>query len=339
MKFGVDVSCYDNNIDYATFRQNIQYAIIRVGYGVSYMPDSQRDTLFDRHYSNLKGYVPLGAYYYAYATNYDQGRKEAENCLAYMGDKTFELPIFYDLEESRNTYDAGRGFVDRIREAGLKAGIYCSTSFYKNKFNGIDCDCLWLAEYGSNNGQVPSSEPRYRYDIWQYSSKGSVAGWNRQGDVDTAQDYVIDGVTPTPTPTPVPPQPIQGAVAEIQQWLNDTYGFTLAVDNDFGSHTFHALVRAYQIELNIQFGRGIAVDGDYGRETSAAYVTLREGAQGNITRICQALLICYGYDTNGFDGDFQHGTAQAVESYQRNNGLKPDKVVGRNTWDKLFQYR
>lgn len=143
----------------------------------------------------------------------------------------------------------------------------------------------------------------------------------------------------TPTPTPVPPEPKQGAVAEIQQWLNDNYGVGLDVDNEFGSHTFHALVRAYQIELNRQFNRGIAVDGDYGKLTSAAYVTLREGARGNITRVCQALLICYGYDTNGFDGEFEHGTAQAVESYQRNNGLTPDKVVGRNTWDKLFRYK
>ena len=310
MKFGVDVSCYDNNIDYATFRQNIQYAIIRVGYGKDYAPSTQRDSLLDRHYSNLKGYVPVGAYYYAYATNYDEGRREAENCLSYMGDKTFELPIFYDLEESRNTYDAGRGFVDRIREAGLKAGVYCSTSFYKNKFNGIDCDCLWLAEYGSNNGQVPSSEPRYKYDIWQYSSKGSVAGWNRQGDVDTAQDYVIDGVTPTPTPSYDP------AVYDYQVAWNKTYGAKygyILEDGIFGSQTewsktkvylafgmTNALVGWCQNRLRYHKGYSIGIDNIYGSETKAVVIQFQKDNQAYQKEVCGKDLAVdgiIGYDT------------------------------------------
>lgn len=323
MKFGVDISCYDNNIDYATFRQNIQYAIIRVGYGVSYMPDSQRDTLFDRHYSNLKGYVPLGAYYYAYATNYDQGRKEAENCLAYMGDKTFELPIFYDLEESRNTYDAGRGFVDRIREAGLKAGVYCSTSFYKNKFNGIDCDCLWLAEYGSNNGQIPSSEPRYKYDIWQYSSKGSVAGWNRQGDVDTAQDYVIDGSTPTPTPTPVP---------DFKQYV---YDYQVAWNKTYGA----------------RYNTYLEEDGIFGPETekSKNKVYLKNYMENPLVEWCQRRLKDHkGYDLGkyGCDGKYGNDTERVVRQFQIDNQewfkklygkeLEVDGIIGYDTITILF---
>lgn len=340
-KFGVDLSCFDNNIDYDTFKQNIDFAIIRVGYGIQ-TRDDQIDSLLDIHYNNLKYDVPLGAYYYAYARNYDEGRKEAENCIEYMAEKTFELPIFYDLEEtSRNTMDAANGFVDRIREAGLKAGIYCMTSFYQREFEGVDCDCLWLAEYGSNNGQVPSSEPRWDYDIWQYSSRGSLDGWNRRGDVDLAKDYVIDGMTPHPAPIPPePPAPVPtDLISQIQNWLNNEYNTGIEVNGEWNDYTYSALVSGLQIEYNRQFNRDLKVDGMYGPQTSAAYVTLRIGAHGNITRILQGILICKGYDQCGFDGDFGDGTETSVFNMQQDQQLNPTGICNQASWDRLFDYR
>ena len=170
-KIGIDISTYQKNINYDEACKHIEFAILRVGYGVSYLPDSQRDKEFDNHYNGFKGKLPLGAYYYAYGTSYDTGRKEAENCLSYMGDKQFEMPIYYDMEENRNTKEAGQGFVDRIREAGLKAGIYASSSFYRSKDLGsINCDSVWIAQYGSNNGNIPTSKPTIPFDLWQYTN-------------------------------------------------------------------------------------------------------------------------------------------------------------------------
>lgn len=349
MKHGVDISEYDNKIDYDVFKQQIDFAIIRIGYGIQNRGD-QIDKLLDEHYNNLKYDIPLGAYYYAYGTNYEQGRQEAENCLDYIGEKTFELPIFYDLEEERNTYECAMGFIDRIREEGLKAGIYCSTSFYKRKFAGIDCDCLWLAEYGSNNGEIPSKEPRFDYDIWQYSSLGTYDGWNRRGDVDLAKDYVIDGSSPEPQPEPgpqpEPPQPEPGPhpitkeqIMEIQSWLNNTYNTGIEENGEWSDYTYSALVSGLQIEYNKQFNRGLKVDGMYGPQTSAAYITLRIGAHGNITRILQGILTCKGYDQGGFDGDFGDGTETAVYSMQRDQGLDANGICNQQSWDRLFDYR
>ena len=204
-KTGVDISTYQKNVDYDEAVNYIDFAIIRVGFGVSYLPDRQRDAEFDNHYEGFKGKIPLGAYYYAYGTDYDSGVKEAENCLAYMGDKTFELPIYYDMEESRNTADAGQGFVDRIRQEGLQAGIYASRSFYDNKgLADINCDSIWKAAYGTNNG-----EPQYNVEpsdcnIWQYTSKGEVAGIGTRIDMNLMFD---DIPTPEPSPEPEPPTP------------------------------------------------------------------------------------------------------------------------------------
>lgn len=193
MKYGIDISDYQSGVNYDEVAKNVNFAILKVGYGVSYMPDEQRDSELDNHYNGLKGKIPLGAYYYAYGTDYDSGRKEAENCLAYMGEKKFELPIYYDMEESRNTKEAGQGFVDRIREAGLKCGIYCSISFYYDKgLANVNNDSKWIAMYGSNDGNIPSEPPSTDYDIWQYTSAGYVGGLEGRIDMNIADDSFIN---------------------------------------------------------------------------------------------------------------------------------------------------
>ena len=93
MKKGIDLSVYQGNINFDEVAKNIDFAILRVGYGVSYLPDSQKDKRFEEYYSGLNGKKPLGAYYYAYANEIGEGRKEAENCLKYLGGKKLDLPI------------------------------------------------------------------------------------------------------------------------------------------------------------------------------------------------------------------------------------------------------
>ena len=326
-KTGIDISSYQRNVNYSEVINSVDFAILRVGYGIQYRLD-QRDSELDNHYNGLKGDIPLGAYYYAYATNYEQGRKEAENCLDYIGEKTFELPIYYDMEVQRNTVEAGRGFVDRIREEGLQAGIYSYSSFYKSKgLNAIDNDSLWIAAYGSNNGNIPSTKPSVEgYDIWQYTSKGRVSGID--GDVDM---NIMEDEIPVPTPTPGGDEQIR----EIQDWCN-TYGTNIAVDGIYGNETKKAIVKVYQIELNEQFNAGLDVDGIFGPNTKRATVIVRRGARGDLTKSIQAMLICKGYNTNGFDGIFGSGTENAIREFQSDNGLSVDGIFGQNTAQKLF---
>lgn len=125
-------------------------------------------------------------------------------------------------------------------------------------------------------------------------------------------------------------------VAQFQEWLNETYGAGLKVDGYDGPKTSKASVKALQHELNVQFGKGLAEDGIWGPKTNAACVNVREGAEGNITRILQGRLICKGYGKGGFDGCFGASTAQDVGSFQSANGLKVDEIAGRNTFAKLL---
>ena len=69
----------------------------------------------------------------------------------------------------------------------------------------------------------------------------------------------------------------------------------------------------------------------------SSYPTLKKGARGNITKLLQEKLVSLGYNTNGVDGIFGSGTEKAVISFQKNNRLVADGIVGQNTWGKLLK--
>lgn len=128
---------------------------------------------------------------------------------------------------------------------------------------------------------------------------------------------------------------VTGKVATIQQTLNSRYGLNIAVDNVAGSQTKAALVKALQIELNKQYNKGLAVDGDFGEKTNKACISLKIGAQGNITWLMQARLACLGYTIN-VDGVFGNATLSVVKQFQKDKGITVDGWVGKVTWNRLF---
>ena len=69
----------------------------------------------------------------------------------------------------------------------------------------------------------------------------------------------------------------------------------------------------------------------------SGYPTVKKGARGNITKLLQEKLVSFGYNTNGVDGIFGSGTEKAVISFQKNNELVADGIVGQNTWSKLLK--
>lgn len=142
------------------------------------------------------------------------------------------------------------------------------------------------------------------------------------------------GGEPSPTPTPTP----SGTIANYQRWLNNTYGFGIAVDNIWGPASKKASIKALQTEFNRQFGAGLAVDGLWGPLTKRACPILKQGDRGNITKNVQFRLMTKGYSVGdyGADGCYGNETANGVGSFQRNNGLISDKKCGPNTFEKLF---
>ena len=187
---GIDVSQYQGNIDFDKVKKSgIKFVIIRAGYGKY---TNQKDPYFEQNYSKAKkAGLKVGAYWYSYATSSDDAVAEAQACMSVIKGKTFEYPIWFDLEESSQfvkgtTFCSNlvKAFCNELEKNGYFAGLYISRSplqYYisddvKKRY------ALWIAEYGSKCQYSGS------YGMWQYASTGKVNGIN--GNVDMDYSYV-----------------------------------------------------------------------------------------------------------------------------------------------------
>lgn len=184
---GIDISRYQGTPDFGKLKNEVDFVILQAGFG---RYASQKDAQFERSYAECKKYgIPVGVYWYSYAKTAADALAEARACMEVIAGKTFEYPIYYDLEEGlaalgRNTVSAiAAAFCNALEQAGYFAGIYISRSPAQSYLTAEVCGkyALWLAEYGSKlnwSGAV---------GMWQNSSTGRFSGIS--GDVDTDTCY------------------------------------------------------------------------------------------------------------------------------------------------------
>lgn len=128
----------------------------------------------------------------------------------------------------------------------------------------------------------------------------------------------------------------RGNFVRILQYLINFYGANLSVDGVFGGGTQRA-VQEFQRQNNL------TADGIVGRNTwnkllnlNPSSEVLRRGSESSAVMFLQRLLLSYLYPITNLDGDFGPETERAVRSFQSENGLSVDGIVGRNTWQALF---
>ena len=168
---GVDLSCWNENVDYNKLKEKgVEFALIRTGFGKD---EGQKDKLFEKHYEGCKkAGIKLGAYLYSYCTSVENAEKEAENCLSHIQGKTFDLPIYIDLEEQRTASlgidkvtNIALNFCRKIKEAGFKSGVYANLNWFKNYIRPdallMEGFSIWLAQW---NTKITANFP---VDIWQ----------------------------------------------------------------------------------------------------------------------------------------------------------------------------
>ena len=115
--------------------------------------------------------------------------------------------------------------------------------------------------------------------------------------------------------------------------MND-FGYKLAVDGIFGANTQRAV-------RDFQSNNSLSVDGIVGNNTwrtlltLSPYPLLRQGARGSYVRFAQQLLESKFIPVGGIDGIFGAKTKNAVQAFQKENGLEADGIIGPLTWAKL----
>lgn len=267
---GIDVSYHQGNIDWSKVK--VDFAILRAGYGDAINYPKQIDDMFERNYKGCKeNGIPCGVYWYSYAQSVEAAKREAKACLKVIKGKKFEYPIFFDLEESSqfskgNCDSIVKAFCGEIEKAGYFAGLYMSRSPLQTYISSDVAKryTLWIAEYNRKCNYSGS------YGMWQYSSKGKVAGIN--GNVDLNYCY-------TDYPSAIKKAGLNGYSGKIL----DEKGYKKGDKN----------VLAYKEMLRLAIKKKIisgSVDrnGTFGKGTEAA---------------TNALLKKWGYTQNGIAGD------------------------------------
>ena len=195
---GVDVSIYDERIDWpAVKEQGIDFAIVRVGgrgwsSGLHYGDIRTQENLIGARDAGIK----LGLYFFSTAVDEREAKEDALAALEALNGYPLDLPIFIDLEysgiypEGRSDQLSGaqrasiaRAFCETVRAAGYQAGVYSGQNYFKYSldYSAVAEYTIWLASYTRNNRLPDFSE---RYDIWQFTDRGTVRGIAGYSDMD-----------------------------------------------------------------------------------------------------------------------------------------------------------
>lgn len=187
-KKGIDVSVWQNNIDWARVKAfGTEFAMIRASYSTQ-----GADRKFQQNIEGaLRAGMPCGVYLYTLATTPQQARDEANFLLELIHPYQLEYPVAFDIEEptiygkmSSNDMTAiVKAFFDEMHTAEYYATLYSSVSMLNNKLNNsvIAKYDVWAAQWSDKCTSI------LPFGMWQYSAKGRVDGIT--GDVDLNYAY------------------------------------------------------------------------------------------------------------------------------------------------------
>ena len=178
----IDVSTHQGSINWTQVKASgVDGVIIRAGYG---RETDQKDARFEEYYAGAKAVgLPVGTYHYSYAKSTSDVLKEADVMLGWMKGKQFELPVYFDAEESGITTDMVIVYCDKLEKAGYFVGVYANKHWLTKvlDYDRIKRFTIWVAQYNSTCTLGKA------HDMWQYSSAGRVAGIS--GNVDVNHCY------------------------------------------------------------------------------------------------------------------------------------------------------
>lgn len=192
-KLGIDVSRWNETIDWEKVKEDgIEFAIIRCGYRGASGGALILDSMYEKNIRGaIEAGIPVGVYFFTQATSEVEAVEEASMVIRLIENYDVDYPVFLDSEsaggkgradvldaEERMKYH--KAFLETIASAGYETGIYASKNWLNNELDITQLSQYktWLAEYAD----VPSYDEYF--DMWQYTSKGTVNGIGTRVDLD-----------------------------------------------------------------------------------------------------------------------------------------------------------
>ena len=182
---GIDISKWNGEIDWKAIKKaNIDFVIIRAGYGTGYV-----DPYFKINIENaIKNDLMIGIYWFSYSYTYQGAKLEAEKCYKTIRKykDNITLPVFWDFEYDSVNYARKHGhsinkklasgmadtFCTTIKNKGMRAGIYTNID-YTNRYFSKDVLSkyhTWIAQWTS------TCTYKEHYIIWQCTDNFRING-------------------------------------------------------------------------------------------------------------------------------------------------------------------
>ena len=192
---GIDVSRHNGSIDWnAVKNSGVEFVIIRCGYRGSSSGALIEDEMFRE---NIRGAaaagLKIGVYIFSQAINEAEAVEEASMAVSAVSGYALSYPIFIDVEGANGRADGLskaertaviQSFCQTVANSGYTPGIYSNRTWLAEKIDtsALGSYKIWMAQY--------AAAPTYsgRYEMWQYSSQGSIPGIS--GDVDLNISYL-----------------------------------------------------------------------------------------------------------------------------------------------------
>lgn len=200
MTFGVDVSKYQKNVDWAKVKKaGVSFVIVRIGYrGYGAAGNLVLDPMFEEHFTNAKNAgLKVGVYFFSQATTEAEAREEAFACAYVLNGRKLDYPIFFDTEASGASNGSGRAdglgmedrtkcaiaFCEEVKAQGYKPGVYASTLWYRKRIdlNSLKKYTIWNAHYGVASSPIDCA-------LWQGTCTARLPGY--KGDMDVNISYI-----------------------------------------------------------------------------------------------------------------------------------------------------
>ena len=196
----MDVSRWQGCIDWDKVKasgkvKGVMLKAVSTNYKLSKRKDGLYiDPTFERNYAECKRVgLPVGVYYYTYATDKEMADAELALLKTALTGKTFELPISVDVEDNKIKKLSTQALTDlaayalaTVEHWGFYALLYVGLCFAQTELYmggaALKPYDVWLAAY-----RTKKPAPGWPFGMWQYTSTARVPGVS--GNVDLSHAY------------------------------------------------------------------------------------------------------------------------------------------------------
>lgn len=200
----IDISYWQQNVDWnKVANDNVKGVILRASYTAQSSFSLSKDSTFVSKLNGAYNHkIAVGAYHYSQAISINEAKKEAEyicNVLTPYKDK-ITMPIVCDWEfggrlSSKKAKSLGKtkcteivsAFCDVVKSYGYTPMVYANYSTFSNYLDRAKLQnkyLIWLAQY--------ASKASMDYDMWQYTSSGTVKGIAGKIDMNKAKPNIFN---------------------------------------------------------------------------------------------------------------------------------------------------